>query len=325
MVLIGNIIPLRATISHTTVHINIDTPPQSIVAGIRMRLSAVRKVMRARCGMARPIKPIGPQKAVTVPANSVVDRKMMMRERVRLRPIVSAYASPKSRMLSGFIATTASIKPAITIGTRTYSCSIVTVATEPMVQTTNDLSDSSVPIYWRMPTTAEIAEDSIIPTISITLIFRILRDNNITRSSISAEPIHAIPVMPNILSHDDVAMPSIGAASVKSATPRLAPELMPRTYGPARGLRKRVCICRPLAERAIPAAMATITFGSRILSTMVAWLASAALPISAAHTSLAGSAVVPIRRSHTANATRAMPSRMNSAGRSILCDLVILI
>ena len=176
-----------------------------------------------------------------------------------------------------------------------------------------------------MPTTADIADDSIIPTISITLIFRILRDKDITRSSITADPIHAIPVIPNILNHDDVARPSIGAASVKSATPRLAPELIPRTYGPARGLRKSVCICRPLAESAIPAAMATITFGSRILRTIVAWLTSVALPISAAHISLAGIDVVPIRRSHTANATRTMPSRMNSAERSIFCDLVILI
>ena len=46
--------------------------------------------MRARCGMARPIKPIGPQKAVTEPASRVVDRKIIMRERVRFKPIVWA-------------------------------------------------------------------------------------------------------------------------------------------------------------------------------------------------------------------------------------------
>ena len=90
MVFTGSIMPLRATTSQSRVHSSIDTAPQSIAAGMSVRWSAVRNVMRARCGIARPIKPIGPQNAVTEPARSVVDRKMMMRERLRFSPIVCA-------------------------------------------------------------------------------------------------------------------------------------------------------------------------------------------------------------------------------------------
>ena len=55
-----------------------------------MRWSAEPKSIRAMCGVARPTKPIGPQKAVTVPASSTVDRKIVVRERVVSSPIVRA-------------------------------------------------------------------------------------------------------------------------------------------------------------------------------------------------------------------------------------------
>jgi len=49
------------------------------------------------------------------------------------------------------------------------------------------------------------------------------------------------------------------------ATPRLAPELIPRTYGSAKGFRKRVCICNPLTDNAAPAITAVKAFGRRKL------------------------------------------------------------
>ena len=55
--------------------------PVRMVAGTRMRWSEVRHSIRATWGIARPMKPIGPQKAVTVPARSVVERKSRVRER----------------------------------------------------------------------------------------------------------------------------------------------------------------------------------------------------------------------------------------------------
>ena len=197
----------------------------------------------------------------------------------------------------------ASTKPTTTTGISTHSSSMVTVDTEPIVHTTKALSDSSVPIYCSMPTSAEMADESIIPMISIVLILRTLRDRDITKSSIAAEPIHAIPVIPKECSHEAEAKPNIGVASVKSATPRLAPEFTPKTYGPARGLRKSVCICKPLAESAIPANSATSTLGKRIRSTIITKLSSSAVPHNTDHTSLILKGVVPMSRSPMANAT----------------------
>ena len=48
---------------------------------------------------------------------------------------------------------------------------------------------------------------------------------------------------------------------ITNATPRLAPELMPRTSGPAIGFRKSVCICNPLNDNAMPTVNAVNAFG----------------------------------------------------------------
>ena len=65
-----------------------------------------------------------------------------------------------------------------------------------MVHTIKDFNDSSVPIYCNMPTTAEIAEPSIMPRMSITLMLFILRESAMTIKSIAAEPMSATPVTP---------------------------------------------------------------------------------------------------------------------------------
>lgn len=57
--------------------------------------------------------------------------------------------------------------------------------------------------------------------------------------------------------------------SITKATPRLAPELIPRTYGPAMGLRKTVCICNPLNDNATPTIRAVIAFGNLNFKIMV--------------------------------------------------------
>jgi len=70
------------------------------------------------------------------------------------------------------------------------------------------------------------------------------------------------------------------------ATPRLAPELIPSTYGPAMGFLKTVCICRPLNDKAIPTVKAVIALGNlnfRIMvSKLLSVLANSALITSAA-------------------------------------------
>ncbi len=103
------------------------------------------------------------------------------------------------------------------------------MVSEPIVHTTKAFNDSSVPTYCSMPTTALMAEPSIIPTMSITFIFFMRRDSAMTSSSIAAEPVHAMPVMPMAEAADPAVMPKSGMPSVNSATPRLAPELIPST------------------------------------------------------------------------------------------------
>ena len=48
-----------------------------------------------------------------------------------------------------------------------------------------------------------------------------------------------------------------------NATPRLEPELNPKTYGPASGFLKKVCINNPLTESEIPTKIAVIALGKR--------------------------------------------------------------
>lgn len=49
---------------------------------------------------------------------------------------------------------------------------------------------------------------------------------------------------------------------VITATMKLEPELIPKTYGPAKGFWNNVCINNPLVERQIPTNTAEITLGN---------------------------------------------------------------
>lgn len=49
---------------------------------------------------------------------------------------------------------------------------------------------------------------------------------------------------------------------VTNATPKLAPELTPKVYAPANGLRNMVCIINPEIDNAVPERIATIAFGN---------------------------------------------------------------
>ena len=59
---------------------------------------------------------------------------------------------------------------------------------------------------------------------------------------------------------------------ITKATPRLAPELIPRTSGPAIGFLNTVCICKPLKDKATPTVNAVMAFGNLNFSIMVSKL-----------------------------------------------------
>ena len=61
-----------------------------MVPGTSIRWSALLNSNRVTCGTASPMKPTGPQKAVTVPVSNAVETKMKVRERLMFIPIVRA-------------------------------------------------------------------------------------------------------------------------------------------------------------------------------------------------------------------------------------------
>lgn len=56
---------------------------------------------------------------------------------------------------------------------------------------------------------------------------------------------------------------------INKATPKLAPEEIPSTKGPANGFLKSVCINNPLIDNPEPTKMAVIAFGTRKFKTIV--------------------------------------------------------
>lgn len=111
---------------------------------------------------------------------------------------------------------------------------------------------------------AEAALPNIIPKIRMAMISLSRTETAMITARISAAPTHADPTTPILRNVSEATeTPNSGAPSKKSETPRLAPELIPNTYGPASGFRKRVCICKPLAESAAPTIRAVMAFGRR--------------------------------------------------------------
>ena len=62
---------------------------------------------------------------------------------------------------------------------------------------------------------------------------------------------------------DDNTLGNNSPARITKATPRLAPELNPKTSGPAKGFRNNVCINNPATDKPTPTKMAVIAFGIR--------------------------------------------------------------
>ncbi len=50
---------------------------------------------------------------------------------------------------------------------------------------------------------------------------------------------------------------------ISNATPKLAPELIPKTKGPANGFLNNVCMSKPLTDRPAPTKTAVMAFGTR--------------------------------------------------------------
>ena len=62
--------------------------------------------------------------------------------------------------------------------------------------------------------------------------------------------------------NSDSEMGNNEAPKMTIATPKLAPELNPKTHGPASGFLNSVCINKPLTDNPIPINIATIALGN---------------------------------------------------------------
>ena len=119
----------------------------------------------------------------------------------------------------------------------------------------------------KIPTIAPVAEPNIKPTMSKAILFLILKLANMT--TVISVPAPKVAAKTNSQS---AKKPILIPAKTQNATPKLAPELIPKTKGPASGFWKNVCICKPLSERAIPTKSAVIVRGKRNLRIMVVQL-----------------------------------------------------
>ncbi len=57
--------------------------------------------------------------------------------------------------------------------------------------------------------------------------------------------------------------PKIPLPKITKATPRLAPEVIPKTKGPAKGFLNNVCINKPETPKPEPTKIAVMAFGKR--------------------------------------------------------------
>jgi len=145
-----------------------------------------------------------------------------------------AYSSLKSNALSIFTEIKLTMIPADTDTSITFNCEEVRLPRLPIVHMIYVLSMVSLLKYCIILTTAEIPLASMIPRIRTVIIF-FTRDE-MTMTSIITDPAPtqeaaAIAQFPKPLILSGARFDE--NPSITNATPRLAPELSPRTYGPA--------------------------------------------------------------------------------------------
>ena len=122
-------------------------------------------------------------------------------------------------------------------------------------------------------TIAEIPLESIIPRMRTVITSFTLEEIIIISNITAPAPIHEAATriqLPNALMLSGEILAE--KPKMTKATPRLAPELIPSTYGPAIGFLKTVCICNPLNDSATPTVRAVIAFGNLNFIIMVSRL-----------------------------------------------------
>ena len=86
-------------------------------------------------------------------------------------------------------------------------------------------------------------------------------------TTMTANSTKKLPILEAIANDTSFTMPKASIPEntaepmIRIAAPKLAPELIPKTNGPAKGFRKRVCINSPLRANPLPTSMAVNALG----------------------------------------------------------------
>jgi hypothetical protein len=111
------------------------------------------------------------------------------------------------------------------------------------------------------------------------MVFRTLFAAIITADSTKKEPKLAAIAKTQLENDSDrKTPPNNPEPKISKATPKLAPEEIPNTKGPANGFRNKVCISKPQIDNPEPTIMAVIAFGKRKLTMIVCQLSLEAIP-----------------------------------------------
>ncbi len=110
---------------------------------------------------------------------------------------------------------------------------------------------------------AEVKEPNINPIIKIDIVFLTLFAAIITADKTRKAPKLAA-IGKDQLETEVVnkKLPKTDEPKIKIATPKLAPDEIPNTKGPAKGFLNRVCINKPQIDKPEPTKIAVIAFGS---------------------------------------------------------------
>ena len=95
------------------------------------------------------------------------------------------------------------------------------------------------------------------------MVFLTFTAASITADSTKKAPKLAATACPQFVkAYAVILAPKKEAPKIKIATPKLAPELIPKTNGPANGFLNNVCINNPLIDNPEPTTMAVIALGN---------------------------------------------------------------
>lgn len=114
-----------------------------------------------------------------------------------------------------------------------------------------------------MLTTAAVILPNINPIISIAIVSLTLEDTIKTASSTKKLPkLAAITILHFEINNEAKIPPKKPEPNITKATPKLAPELIPKTNGPASGFLNKVCINSPEIPKPEPTKMAVKALGN---------------------------------------------------------------